>query len=121
MSKEKYIIIFLGEGIACWFINTTKLAIPCLFKLTIHISCPGCGMTRAFRQIFNLNFLEAFNYNILAIPLFIILILLNILLLIDAFKNSNKARIMIKRIISHPIFIFIFILLSEIFNIYRGI
>ena len=35
----------------------------CLFKLFTGHNCWGCGMTRAFYELFNLNFLEAYRFN----------------------------------------------------------
>lgn len=38
----------------------------CPIKLLTGISCAGCGMTRAYLELFKLNFHEAFHYH----PLF---------------------------------------------------
>ena len=35
----------------------------CLWKILFHIDCPGCGLTRAFYQLFKLNFYAAWQYN----------------------------------------------------------
>ena len=35
----------------------------CIFKFLTDIDCPGCGITRAFSELFKLNFKEAYNYN----------------------------------------------------------
>lgn len=35
----------------------------CLFKNLTGYECWGCGITRAFNQLFLGNFLEAYNYN----------------------------------------------------------
>lgn len=35
----------------------------CLFKLITGHECWGCGMTRAFNELFNLNFQKAYEFN----------------------------------------------------------
>ena len=48
--------------------------IPCLIKLFLGCSCPGCGMTRAFLSALRLDFLGAFYYHPLwvGLPLFVV-------------------------------------------------
>jgi hypothetical protein len=40
---------------------------PCLFHALTGWNCPGCGTTRALRQLLHGNFLAALQYNPLAI------------------------------------------------------
>jgi len=54
----------------------------CIFKRATTIPCAGCGMSRAFVEIYKLNFTAAFSYNLLAIPLVITFIFLAILFVI---------------------------------------
>ena len=42
------------------------LKIPCLFKWALGIACPGCGMTRAWLRLLQLDFAGAFSLH----PLF---------------------------------------------------
>ncbi|MFM7629902.1 MAG: DUF2752 domain-containing protein [Algoriphagus sp.] len=44
----------------------------CLFKSYLNIECLSCGMTRSFMNIANGNFKEAYEFNKLGIPLFIV-------------------------------------------------
>lgn len=37
--------------------------IPCIFQHFLGISCPGCGMTRAFISALRLDFKAAFAYH----------------------------------------------------------
>ena len=78
-------------------------------------------MTRAFKEILNLHFINSFNYNILSIPLFILLIIINIFLIIDLFNNSKKTHTFINKVISFPITILFLLIISEVANILRGI
>ena len=66
------LIILLSDTLFIFIIVTGKVNVECLFKKIFHISCPGCGLTRSFRSILNLDFINAFKYNILGIPLFIL-------------------------------------------------
>jgi len=50
--------------------HTDMPGIPCLFKLTFHIPCPGCGMTRSLTALWHGDLLLSFRYHPLGIPLF---------------------------------------------------
>ena len=70
----------------------------CPFNYYFHIPCPGCGMTRAFKLILQGNILESLQYNLLAIPLFIFIILSMIFIVVDIIKNQTKYLAYIERI-----------------------
>ena len=59
------LIILLSGTLFIFIIVTGKVNVECLFKKIFHISCPGCGLTRSFRSILNLDFINAFKYKIL--------------------------------------------------------
>ena len=40
-----------------------KISVPCMFRLTTGLYCPGCGMTRFVYSIFKLQLYQAFRYN----------------------------------------------------------
>jgi hypothetical protein len=42
----------------------------CLFKTLMHIPCPGCGLTRSFACLLDLDFRGAFYYH----PLWILVL-----------------------------------------------
>ena len=86
---KKYFIPIVIGIIILLFLFTQLINCPCLFKKIFKISCPACGLTRAFKEILKLNFISSLKYNILAIPLLIILFLLTILYLIDIFTQNN--------------------------------
>ncbi len=52
-------IYFLFAYAMLDYFNTT-----CVFLKFIGIPCPGCGMTRAFISLINLDFIKAIKYNI---------------------------------------------------------
>ena len=65
-----------------------NIPVTCIFKSVTGISCPACGMTRAFISILHLNFLNAFLLNILSIPLFIFISISVIIMIIEIFRNK---------------------------------
>ena len=117
MNRLIKILIIVFEGIVFYLFNIVNITIPCIFKTYFKIPCPGCGLTRAFREILSLNLLEAFKYNILSIPLFITILFINILIIIDIVKNSNLAFKCYKKILKYYWIFIVLIILSEIINI----
>ena len=106
-------ILILFSGILFIYIVVSGL-IPfeCLFKKLFDIRCPGCGLTRSFRDIINLNFDSAIKYNILGIPLFIIIFGLSIGLSIDIILNTNETLKYINNFFKKNYIIIIFILIE---------
>ena len=51
-----------GEGYLI-FIRVTKSGIPCIFRTFWDIFCPGCGVSRMFVSLSQLDILAAFGYN----------------------------------------------------------
>ena len=62
------------------------LGVQCFFKWLFKISCPGCGMTRAWVSLFKLDFAAAFRYH----PMFWSVPILGALYLFDGriFKHT---------------------------------
>lgn len=87
----------------------------CIFKSIFHIDCISCGLTRGFKSILNLNFIEATRYNILSIPLFILVIVYYILYL---FNNRLLDKIY-SYIIKNYNVCLIILLISWIINIVK--
>ena len=78
MKKISEIDILAISGLFLPFI-VFFFDIKCIFKSIFHIPCISCGLTRAFIEIIHLNIINAINYNILSIPLFIIIFVFYIL------------------------------------------
>lgn len=95
------------------------LPVTCLFWQVTGIYCPACGMTRAFYSILELDFIGAFRYNIMSIPLFIFTILSFMILIYEIFSNQFRYIPKLLEILSNKlviVIIFSFILISFIIN-----
>ena len=118
---KKLLILILGVALGI-LIHVKYLSIPCLFHTLFKIPCPGCGMTRAFRNILSFNFAESISYNILGIPFFIFLIFLILFFIYDIIKDKNTVETkVIKFLEKYAIVIIILLVVSISINIYRGI
>ena len=116
------LIILLSGTLFVYLFITGKIHMECLFKKMFHISCPGCGLTRSFKAIINLDFISAFKYNILGIPLFICIIIYSFLLVYDVITGKNISNKLILNIFSkYYIFIICLLIISMIINNINGI
>ena len=120
IKKNKlYIFIFF---IAIIFTLLVLCDVPCIFKTLFNIPCPGCGMARAFREIFRFNLSKAFYYNILSIPLFIFFIYFFVSIIKDIIKKEHKTLNTVENIFKkYWILIIVLLVISEIVNIIHGI
>ena len=60
-SFKHKMIECLALLIFCVFIYILKM--PCIIKTIFDIECPGCGLTRAYTSLFQLDIKKAFEYN----------------------------------------------------------
>ena len=118
-KKNKILILFLYLLIVLIFLICFKYKIPCVFKKIFKIPCPACGMTRAFRSIIRLDFYSAFKYNILSIPIFILLITILILDIIDLVFKKNYITKLFNIIKKNYLIIIILLIISWIVNLLK--
>lgn len=89
MKRWHKIIFLVSEGVLFILLFIVKIDTPCFFKTFFHIPCLGCGMTTAFRALFRFQIIESFSYHILALPLFIFLVILNIKIICDLLLKKD--------------------------------
>lgn len=111
MNRLKNISILIVELLFGYIILNGLVPFNCFFRDYLGIRCPGCGLTRSFKSLLKLNFKEAIHYNIIGIPLFILLIILTIFLIIDSIKNTNKTLIYLNNFLKKYYFLIIIILI----------
>ena len=78
------LLIFVGGPIVYYL-----LGIGCPIKFITGISCPGCGMCRAWAAVLSLDFAQAFAFH----PLFFLAPLFPIILLIEPFVSNRIVTI----------------------------
>lgn len=82
--------ILLAAGILYYVINRlTGFAIPCPFHLLTGFYCPGCGISRMFISLFQLDFITAFHQNAGVLILSPLLIILAVVSIISYIKTGN--------------------------------
>lgn len=86
------------------------IPVTCLFKQVTGISCPSCGMTRAFHCILNLDIIGAFHYNILSIPLFAFISISIIIMTYEIIANRFEYIPKLLNILSNKIVLIIILL-----------
>ena len=115
-KRKRHTLHSLGVGCAFFVIlfSLTKIfsVSLCPIKNIFGVSCFGCGMTRGFISIINLDFKTAFEYNVLSIPLFVAVTLYCLFYLIDFFLDKNYVCIIEKQLNKkHMYLIYIIILI----------
>ena len=86
--RKRILIIYgvvIGTGLVyTLWIKLTGLSLPCLYYAITGFYCPGCGSSRMFIRLFNLQVREAFFSN----PVVFILLILWNLIAIGCFFNK---------------------------------
>ncbi len=113
--------LFVIEFVMGYLILSGKFLVNCMIKQILHISCPACGFTRAFRAIINGNILEAIQYNLLSIPVFLFLLIVNCYLIYDIVKDKKKTDLFFERLGKFTIPIIVILFVNMIINNIRGI
>ena len=78
------LLIFIGVPLAFYLTG-----IGCPIKFLTGISCPGCGMSRAWASVASLDFAKAFAFH----PLFLLGPAIPILLLVEPFIGKRACTI----------------------------
>ena len=116
-TREKNIWILILFILIAFLLFVLNIPVTCIFKSVTGISCPSCGMTRAFLSILHFNFVDAFFLNVLSIPLFLFIIFSIIIMIIEIFKNKFEYIPKLIRFLGKYWYIFIILLtISFIWN-----
>lgn len=122
MKKIINFIILIFGSLFCYLAISTKVNLDCILKKFTSIRCPGCGLTRAFRCILKLDFINAFKYNILSIPIFICILISIISLIYDIISNKNTCINLFNKIASkYYIIIILLLIITMVINNINGI
>ncbi len=94
------------------YVALNLLGITCPIKYITGISCPGCGMTRAYLSLFCFDFGSAVDFHPLwwAVPLFLIFLFL--------FRKNGKAK---RILIAISVIVFVFVYFIRITNNYNAV
>ncbi len=91
--KENWLmsIVFFYAIISTFLFSFTSIdiCIPCFWKMIFHSECPGCGMTRAFKELLHLDFYGAYKMNKL---IFIVLPAIIYYITSDFIRFSKKNK-----------------------------
>lgn len=93
-KRKKQALHSLIVGFVCFcvlFLFTKFVSVPlCPVKNIFNVSCPGCGLTSGFISILKLDFVSAFQHNVLSIPIFIGIIIYAILCITDIIWSKDN-------------------------------
>ena len=116
MKNRIYAIILIICIFSILYIFTIS-NVNCVFKSITHLSCPACGLTRAFISLYNLNIISALKYNILLVPILVMLIISLILLVFDIIFGTDKCIKLYNRLFTkYYVIIFIALIISMVYN-----
>lgn len=89
----------------------------CIIKSTFGFSCPACGLTRAFKSLLKFDIYSAFKYNILSIPIAIILSISIVDLIYDLIFGKDFFILNIKKFAyNYYILIILALVISFVYN-----
>lgn len=86
-------VIFITFIILFWL----EIPVPCLFQQVFGISCPSCGMTRAFHAFLRGDGMAMIQYNVLSLPLLLVLMGVVGCSIYDVITNQNTLETKIIR------------------------
>lgn len=102
-----------------------ELAYHCPFKWIFHIPCAFCGTTRCVQALCHANWSDVWHYNLLGIPIFILLFILPPRLLYDAVKRQPTTYLLMtrwyQRLKSYALLWIILLVINWLWNICKGV
>lgn len=117
MNRKSKKFVIITEILLFLLVIVFHFKPSCIIKSITHIPCPGCGMTRAFKLIIKGKLLQALSQNIISVPLFISIIIVNICLIMDIINSKRHTEKIINILLNRKYIILALLLISEIYNI----
>ncbi len=123
-KKKRHTLHSLGVGFVFFvllYIITKIFSISlCPVKNIFGFSCFGCGLTRGFISILELDFKMAVEYNVLSIPIFAGICLYFMCGVIDIIFNKNYIKKIEKQLVKKYMYI-IYVVILTVSYIYNHI
>lgn len=120
---EYFLIIFIWLIVLVGVLNTVNVEFSsyfgyegCSLNQNTGLLCPSCGGTRAFRELFKLNIIQALKYNALVILMIPIFIYYSLRFHIHVFKGEKLVDFKLE-----PYFIMGVVIFTILFSIIRNI
>ena len=94
-QRQRQVISIVGEIIVALVIYmviflVTGHGLPCIFRATTGLLCPGCGMTHAMEALLHLDYKGAMEYNILSVTLLPVLTIYIFIKLVQYIKKGTE-------------------------------
>ena len=115
-KNNKRLIIFFIFLLIFFLLILFKFNFPCIFKKIFSIPFPSFGLTRSIFSLLSFNLKTSIYYNILGIPLFIIMLITYLLIIVDIIKKENYLTSFWSFISKQYKFIIILLIISFIVN-----
>ena len=115
LKSKRHALYKLSKGLVFFAILyiLTKIfdASLCPIYHIFNVKCIGCGLTRGCIAALKLDFVTAYEYNILSIPICFSIIIYYLLSFIDVFFNRNCINTIRKFFMRKPILLCIIIII----------